>query len=145
MNTKTPVWNDRCYQNNHDDRQRPRDRGRGCDVSRLGEPRLCPAADTVSVSIGTLVQDCVPAAPPARRTSLVARLSVCVSTCLCVHSWPSQGELEDEDEDNDGVPRRLSFCEDAEIAVQLMTDKTLENVIMDDLLQKWTPAQLHHR
>jgi hypothetical protein len=62
-----------------------------------------------------------------------------------VHSWPSQGELEDEDEDNDGVPRRLSFCEDAEMAVQLMTDKTLENVIMDDLLQKWTPAQLHHR
>jgi hypothetical protein len=31
------------------------------------------------------------------------------------------------------------------MAVQLMTDKTLENVIMDDLLQKWTPAQLHHR
>ena len=54
--------------------------------------------------------------------------------CLCMHPWPSQG-LVDEDEDN----------EDAEMAVQLMTDKTLENVIMDDLLQKWTPAQLHHR
>jgi hypothetical protein len=51
----------------------------------------------------------------------------------------------DEDEDNDSVPRRLSLCEDVEMAVQLMTDKTLENVIMDDLLQKWTPAQWHQR
>jgi hypothetical protein len=65
---------------------------------------------------------------------LCSPLCACVSMCLCMHPWPSQG-LVDEDEDN----------EDAEMAVQLMTDKTLENVIMDDLLQKWTPAQWHQR
>ena len=76
---------------------------------------------------------------------LCSPLRACVSMCLCVHPWPSQGELVDEDRDNDSVPRRLSLCEVVEMAVQLMTDKTLENVIMDDLLQKWTPAQWHQR
>jgi len=65
--------------------------------------------------------------------------------CASARSWPSQGELVDEDEDDDSVPRRLSLCEVVEMAVQLMTDKTLENVIMDDPLQKWTPAQWHQR
>jgi hypothetical protein len=43
------------------------------------------------------------------------------------------------------VLKQLSDCEDAETAVKLMTDKALENVILDDLLHKWTPAQGHHR
>jgi hypothetical protein len=54
---------------------------------------------------------------------------------------PSEGR----DEDDDRVLKQLSDCEDAETAVKLMTDKTLENVILDDLLQKWTPAQGHQR
>ena len=51
------------------------------------------------------------------------------------------------DEDDERVLKQLSDCEDedAETAVKLMTDKALENVILDDLLHKWTPAQGHHR
>jgi len=115
-------------------------------VSRTDRQQTVPGSrHSIGVHRHASARLCPRRAPCAPDLTCCSPLCVCVSTCLCVHSWPSQGELEDEDEDNDGVPRRLSFCEDAEMAVQLMTDKTLENVIMDDLLQKWTPAQLHHR
>jgi hypothetical protein len=56
----------------------------------------------------------------------------------------SPSEVRDNDDDR-VLKQSLSDCEDSERAVKLMTDETLENVIMDDLLHKWTRAQWHHR